>query len=171
MSGKSVTYRPTDGSLVPALSICQHPLCYPTFLAEHRKRFGPKPPDKHAMQNGVESDGIQGHNKDVRSPLTVQKSDQDKLLYMYERQKIVDLCCSYAYTLDSTMMDLDVAHDWANLFTDDCVVIYPFGTHTGKEGLADFGMTAESRFTRMLVSFSIAGCPMEKLHLSLAHIG
>lgn len=71
---------------------------------------------------------------------------------MYERQKVIDLCSSYAYTLDSTMMNLDIAHDWANLFTEDCVVTYPFGTHIGKEGLAKFGMMAESRFTRMLVS-------------------
>lgn len=123
------------------------------------------------MAKGVGNNGVQEHDNAVSSPWTVQRSDHDKLLYMYERQKIVDLCCSYAYTLDSTMMDLEVAHDWADLFTDDCVVTYPFGTHIGKKGLAEFGMTAESRFTRMLVSFSIAGYPTKKLHLSIAGVG
>ncbi|KIW44607.1 uncharacterized protein PV06_03063 [Exophiala oligosperma] len=150
MPNKSITYRPTDGSPVPALSICDHPLCYPTFLAKHRQRHGLNPACERAKPNQDERNGVRGDLEAIPSSLTVQKSEQDKLLYMYERQKVIDLCSSYAYTLDSTMMNLDIAHDWANLFTEDCVVTYPFGTHIGKEGLAKFGMMAESRFTRML---------------------
>jgi hypothetical protein len=152
MSSVSATYRATDGSPVLALSLCGHPLSYPNFLAKQRHEFGPNPTAKHDMSNGLGSNVIQHHNGVKSSSLSAPKSDQEKLLYMFERQKIVDLLCAYAYTLDCTMMDLKVAHDWANLFTDDCVLTYPFGTHSGKAGLADFGMAAESRFTRMLVS-------------------
>lgn len=99
------------------------------------------------MNKLAESNGIQ-----QASPLVVQKSIQDKVLYAHERQRIVDLLLAYSYTLDSTMMDKQVAEDWADLFTDDCVVVYPFGTHIGKAGLAQFALTAETRFKRMLVS-------------------
>ena len=93
------------------------------------------------------TNGISGSS----SPLVNPSTAQDKILYMYERQLILDVCNMYAYTLDSTMVDLKVAEDWANLFTEDCQATYPFGTHYGREGLAKFGMTAESRFKRMLV--------------------
>jgi hypothetical protein len=122
---------------IPALSLVDHPLSYPRSLEHQRKN---------------NSDvGHDDQHDEPYSPLVVQKTVQDKVLYVFERQRIVDLCNTYAYTLDSTMMDLAVADDWANLFTDDCVVTYPFGTHHGRQGLAKFGMIAESRFKRMLV--------------------
>lgn len=131
-----------EAMAVPALSVVEHPLCYPLSLARQRQQ--------DITTNGVAASN--GFNPKSSSPLVLQKSAEDKMLYTYERQRIIDLCNAYAYTLDSTMMDLKVAEDWANLFTDDCVVKYPFGKHVGKAGLSKFGMIAESRFKRMLVS-------------------
>ncbi|EXJ71763.1 uncharacterized protein A1O5_05573 [Cladophialophora psammophila CBS 110553] len=128
---------------IPALSSVDHPLSYPKPLERQRKYFKLDQNEKILAK----SDRL---SEQKYSPLVVQKTPQDKMLYLYERQRIVDLCNTYAYTLDSTMMDLKVAEDWANLFTEDCVVTYPFGTHHGREGLAKFGMIAESRFKRML---------------------
>lgn len=131
-----------------AISSIDHPLCYPVFLERQRKNFS-GPPHMNGstplQKNGVSPSGS-------LSTLVSPRSIEDKALYTYERQRIVDLCNAYAYTLDSTMMDLGIAEDWANLFTDDCVVTYPFGTHHGKASLAKFGMKAESRFKRMVVS-------------------
>jgi hypothetical protein len=129
---------------IPALSLVDHPLSYPRSLERQRKHFNLEHVEKRSGKSN-------GDSEQEYSPLVIQKTPQDKTLYMYERQRIVDLCNTYAYTLDSTMMDLKVAEDWANLFTDDCMVTYPFGTHRGREGLAKFGMSAESRFKRMLV--------------------
>ncbi len=50
------------------------------------------------------------------------------------------------------MVDSSISHDWAALFTPDCEVTYPFGTHNGHEGLPKFAMKAELRFYRMNVS-------------------
>lgn len=136
---------------IPALSSVDHPLSYPKPLERQRKYFNLDQKEKGHDGTIKENRGSEREY----SPLVVQNSPQDKILYMYERQHIVDLCNTYAYTLDSTMMDLKVAEDWANLFTEDCVVTYPFGTHHGREGLAKFGMIAESRFKRMLVCLSI----------------
>ncbi len=133
---------------IPALSSVDHPLSYPKPLERQRKVFNAGQVDKTA--NKFKDEPSQEY-----CPLVVQKTPQDKTLYLYERQRIVDLCNTYAYTLDSTMMDLDVAEDWANLFVEDCVVTYPFGAHHGREGLAQFGMIAESRFKRMLVCCEI----------------
>ncbi len=133
---------------VPALSAVKHPLCYPRSLERQRAYFGPQ----IGVNGSSETNGT-GEATTKTSPLAAPKSVEDKILYTYERQRIVDLCNAYAYTLDSTMMDLKVAEDWANLFTDDCVVTYPFGAHRGRDGLAKFGMIAESRFKRMLVCF------------------
>lgn len=125
---------------VPAFNVAlEHPLCYPNQLENQRKLFLPTP-------------AASKDNFETSSALVVQKSTEDKILFMYERSRIADLLCTYAYTLDSTMMDRKVAQDWANLFTEDCVVSYPFGTHVGRIGLPEFGMYAESRFRRMHVS-------------------
>ncbi|KAJ9613497.1 hypothetical protein H2200_003439 [Cladophialophora chaetospira] len=128
---------------IPALSLVDHPLSYPKPLERQRKFFNAGHIEKTASKRD-------GESSEEYCPFVVQKSPQDKTLYLYERQRIVDLCNTYAYTLDSTMMDLSVGEDWANLFVEDCVVTYPFGTHHGREGLAKFGMMAESRFKRML---------------------
>jgi len=132
---------------IPALSSVAHPLSYPKPLERQRKYFSLDQKEKGLKENGP--------SERECSPLVVQNTPQDKILYLYERQRIADLCNTYAYTLDSTMMDLKVAEDWANLFTEDCVVTYPFGTHCGRKGLAQFGMIAESRFKRMLVRVSM----------------
>jgi hypothetical protein len=129
---------------IPALLSVDHPLSYPNHLVHQRKSFNPGNGEKRPEKLTLVSD------RDY-SPLVVQKNFQDKVLYMYERQQITDLCNTYAYTLDSTMMDLSIAEDWANLFVEDCVVTYPFGVHHGRKGLAKFGMIAESRFKRMHV--------------------
>lgn len=126
---------------VPAFNVSlEHPLCYPNQLENQRKLFLPQPTASQDNDGGKSS------------PLVVQKTSKDKVLFLYERSRIEDLLCMYAYTLDSTMMDRKVAQDWANLFTQDCVVSYPFGTHVGRAGLPEFGMYAESRFRRMHVS-------------------
>jgi hypothetical protein len=146
LRSRSVTaYLASMGSVsIPALSLVDHPLSYPNPLEHQRKQF-------NVGHHETKSSDLESKQVDSPSPLVIQRTPQDKILYIYERQRIVDLCNTYAYTLDSTMMDLAVAEDWANLFTDDCVVTYPFGTHHGREGLAKFGMIAESRFKRMLV--------------------
>ena len=134
---------PTDG--IPGLSTTSHVLCYPNAIPGHP-----------AKTNGPSS-SLNGSSKE-RSSLVCPESIEDKVLYMYERQRVVDLCNTYAYWLDSTMVNLKVAREWANLFTDDCVASYPFGVHEGKEGLAEFGMGTEARFKRMLVGPSPSCC-------------
>ncbi|KEF61609.1 uncharacterized protein A1O9_03177 [Exophiala aquamarina CBS 119918] len=79
-------------------------------------------------------------------------SIKDQVHYMFERQNITDLLNNYAYTLDVCMVDSSAADRWAALFTDDCNVTYPFGTHVGTEGLAKWCLNAELRFHRMMAS-------------------
>lgn len=86
--------------------------------------------------------------------LASPKSLEDKVQYLFEHQQITNLLNDYAYILDVCMVDSSAAHRWVALFTDDCSVTYPFGTHSGIAGLADWCLNAELRFHRMLVSTS-----------------
>lgn len=81
-------------------------------------------------------------------------SIEDKVHFLFERQNITDLLNNYAYKLDVFMVDSSAADRWAALFTDDCVITYPFGTHVGTKGLADWCLNAELRFHRMMASVS-----------------
>ncbi|KAL7622423.1 hypothetical protein AAE478_007928 [Parahypoxylon ruwenzoriense] len=120
----------------PALLPFNHPLAFPNSLSFQRLKVNPLPGD--LQKNGT-----------AKSCLTGPKTAEDKILYMYEHQRIIDLLNEYAYTLDSTSVDVAVAETWASLFTDDGEATYPFGTHKGKEGLAEWAMTGETRFYRM----------------------
>ena len=71
---------------------------------------------------------------------------------MFEHQQIVNLLNEYAYTLDVCMVDPEASQQWAALFVNDCNITYPFGTHIGTKGLADWCLNAETRFQRMMVS-------------------
>lgn len=82
------------------------------------------------------------------------KSSEDKITYLFERCKIEDLLNTYGYVLDSCMVKHEAAHAWVDLFTDDCQLTYPFGTHNTKIGLAEWCLKAETRFKRMLVRHS-----------------
>lgn len=77
---------------------------------------------------------------------------KDQVHYLFEPQNITDLLNNYAYTLDVCMVDSSAADRWAALFTDDCNVTYPFGTHAGTKELADWCLNAELRFHRMMAS-------------------
>lgn len=82
-----------------------------------------------------------------KRPLTLE----EKINYLYERQRITDLLNEYAYTLDYAMVDHSFAEKrWVPLFTHDCEVTYPFGTHRGREGLGEWCLAAETRFQRMM---------------------
>jgi hypothetical protein len=129
----------------PALLPVKHVLAFPNSLEHQKLKVNPSP----TIANGsakVPSNGVAS-----TSPLVEQKTLEDKVAYLYERQRIIDLLNEYAYTLDSTSMDLAVADVWASLFTEDCDATYPFGNHKGREGLPKFAMIAESRFRRMQV--------------------
>lgn len=90
----------------------------------------------------------------TKSSLSNPSSLENRVKYLYEHQQITDLLNEYAYVLDVCMVDHGAAEKWAALFTDDCDVTYPFGNHQGKKGLATWAMNAETRFHRMLVSFT-----------------
>lgn len=129
----------------PALAPVKHVLAYPNSLKHQKLSVNPLAPTATTtkpISNGFST-----------SPLTKQETLEDKILYLYERQRIIDLLNEYAYTLDTTSLDLANAEVWASLFTEDCNATYPFGNHVGREGLAEYAMIAESRFKRMQVSF------------------
>lgn len=77
-------------------------------------------------------------------------SVNEKLITVWEQQQITNLVSDYMYILDAIMVDPTNARVWEKLFTDDCEVTYPFGTHYGKAGMAQFCLNAETRFARMM---------------------
>lgn len=98
-----------------------------------------------------------GHQNNLKTPaehssLANPQSADDKVHFLYERQRLVSLLDEYAYVLDACMVHHAAAQTWAGLFTDDCIVTFPFGTHHGTKGLAGWCLGAETRFSRMLVS-------------------
>jgi hypothetical protein len=137
MLGKDAR-RDTGPALRPALLPIDHPLCYQHLYARPGK------------DNKISNAKYRTSPATNSRPLTLD----EKVNELYETQQVIDVLNSYAYTLDSCMVDSAYSDDWAALFTDDCVVTYPFGTQVGQEGLADFAMQAELRFYRMTVSVS-----------------
>ncbi|RMZ92539.1 hypothetical protein DV736_g200, partial [Chaetothyriales sp. CBS 134916] len=77
------------------------------------------------------------------------QSLEEKVTYLYERSQVDDLLNAYGYVLDSCMVRHSAADEWVDLFTDDCELTYPFGTHRTKKGLAKWCLAAETRFKRM----------------------
>ncbi|KIX92165.1 uncharacterized protein Z520_12158 [Fonsecaea multimorphosa CBS 102226] len=125
----------------PALLAVNHPLCY--------SYSEPAAPQTNGSQNGIKS-----HDQKLLSSLANPETVEDRVRYLYEHQQITTLLNEYAYVLDACMVNHTAAHKWAGLFTDDCDVTYPFGSHRGRDGLAEWAMTAETRFYRMLHSSS-----------------
>jgi SnoaL-like domain len=76
---------------------------------------------------------------------------EEKVGYLYERRQVEDLLNTYGYVLDTCMVRPEAADAWVDLFTDDCELTYPFGTHRTKNGLAEWCLAAETRFKRMAV--------------------
>lgn len=109
----------------PALLTVNHPLSYTSFSDS-------KPADKSSLAD----------------PQTLE----DRVKYLYEHQQVTNLLNEYGYTLDVCMVEHSTAQKWADLFTDDCDVTYPFGNQKGKDGLDKWALNAETRFHRMLVS-------------------
>jgi hypothetical protein len=128
----------TGPPLRPALLPIDHPLCYQRLLVR---------PGKDDKTSNSELGTSPAKNSE---PLTLE----EKMHQLYETQQVIDVLNSYAYILDSCMVDSAYSDNWAALFTDDCVVTYPFGTQYGRDGLAEFAMQAELRFYRMAVSLS-----------------
>ncbi|KAK6369410.1 hypothetical protein LTS17_009753 [Exophiala oligosperma] len=96
-----------------------------------------------------------GHQNNLKTPaehssLANPQSAGDKVHFLFERQRLVSLLDEYAYVLDACMVHHAAAQTWAGLFTDDCIVTFPFGTHHGTKGLAGWCLGAETRFSRML---------------------
>ena len=81
-------------------------------------------------------------------------SVEQRITYLYERRQVEDLLNTYGYVLDTCMVKHEAAEDWVDLFTDDCQLTYPFGTHNTKKGLAEWCLQAETRFERMTVRSS-----------------
>ncbi|KIW22752.1 uncharacterized protein PV07_11018 [Cladophialophora immunda] len=119
-----------------ALLAVQHPLCY---------SYSEPIAHTNGSQNGIKS----GDPKPLSS-LANPETIEDRVRYLYEHQQITNLLNEYAYVLDACMVDHAAAHKWAALFTEDCAVTYPFGSHRGRDGLAQWAMNAETRFYRML---------------------
>lgn len=104
-----------------------------------------------AYSSPTEGRQIKSDKPLVFSSLANPQSSDDKVDFLFERQKLVALLDEYAYVLDTCMVHHAAAQTWAGLFTNDCSVTYPFGTHHGSNGLADWCLGAETRFSRMLV--------------------
>ena len=81
------------------------------------------------------------------------KSLEEKVTYLYERRQIEDLLSTYGYNLDTCMVKHEAVDEWVDLFTDDCQLTYPFGTHNTKLKLGEWCLKAETRFQRMAVCF------------------
>lgn len=125
----------------PALLPVDHPLCYPALLKHNNNHKRDELESKHA------TDDSQSKTASVMQASTLE----EKITYLYEKDQVLDVLHNYAYTLDSCMVDSSLSGVWAALFTQNCEVTYPFGTCTGREGLAKFAMKAELRFYRMMV--------------------
>ncbi|KAI0182750.1 hypothetical protein EV127DRAFT_487811 [Xylaria flabelliformis] len=119
----------------PALLPFDHPLVFPNSLQHQSVAVNPQP----------------GYSKQVSptSSLANPQTVEDKISYLYEHQRVIDLLNEYCYTLDATSVDTSISEIWSSLFTEDGEATYPFGTHKGRKGLAEWGMTAETRFYRM----------------------
>lgn len=132
----ATTARPA--ALVPL----DHPLCYPSLLPRSNNN-GTADAAKHDAQR-----------KTVPLMEGIPSTAEEKMTYLYEKDRILDVLHSYAYALDCCMVDSSYSSAWADLFTQDCKVTYPFGTCVGRDDLAKFAMKAELRFYRMVVSDS-----------------
>lgn len=135
-------------TLRPALLPVDHPLCYPALLKYNNNH---KPDDLESKHATDDSQGSAAYL--LQQPSTLE----EKNAYLYEKDRVIDVLHSYAYALDSCMVDSSLSSAWAALFTPNCEVTYPFGTCAGREGLAKFAMKAELRFYRMMVG---ALCPI-----------
>lgn len=119
----------------PALLPLDHPLCYST--SKHRQQI---PEDSSEISKTCQNNGAE--DKDLGSLLQ----------RVLDRQDIVNLLNEYAYVLDTVMVNPEATKDWAELFTLDCSVTYPFGHFAGRASLPDMCLEAETRFERMIVS-------------------
>ncbi|EXJ74458.1 uncharacterized protein A1O5_02754 [Cladophialophora psammophila CBS 110553] len=120
----------------PAILAVNHPLSY---------SYSEPTPPSNGLQNGVKS-----RSSKTVSSLAIPETIEDRVRYLCEHQQITNLLNEYGYVLDACMVDHGAAQKWAALFTSDCVVTYPFGSHRGRDGLAQWAMNAETRFYRML---------------------
>ena len=80
------------------------------------------------------------------------QSLEEKVQYLIESQRLRDLLAQFAYSLDACLVDPSTLELYVSLFTDDCHLAFPFGTFSGKVGLPEMVLKAESRFQRMCVS-------------------
>ncbi|KAL6890005.1 hypothetical protein GGI43DRAFT_416181 [Trichoderma evansii] len=124
----------------PALLPIDHPLCYPALLKYNSNH------NRDELEGTHATDDSQSRTALMQQPSTLE----DKITYLYEKDQVIDVLHNYAYTLDSCRVDSSLSSVWAVLFTPNCEVTYPFGTCTGREGLAKFAMKAELRFYRMM---------------------
>lgn len=97
--------------------------------------------DKTSAQNGTKEEQL-----------------ASKLQRVIDRQDIVNLLNEYAYILDTVMVDTNAVTKWADLFTLDCSVTFPFGHFSGRASLPEMCIEAETRFERMIVSKEYKPC-------------
>lgn len=79
------------------------------------------------------------------------RTHADKAYFLWSRHEIEDVLNEYNYLLDTCMVKHKALDAWVDLFSDDCQLTYPFGTHHGKQGLAEWVRKAEGRFSRLVV--------------------
>ena len=118
-----------------ALLAVDHPLCYSRKTA-----------DCSLSRDGAWIGSSQQDASNI--PFSLEM----KLQRVLDRQDIVNLLNEYAYVLDTVMVDPTYANKWADLFTADCSVTYPFGHYRGRDALPAMCLDAETRFQRMIVS-------------------
>lgn len=81
---------------------------------------------------------------------------EEQVKYLIESQRIRDLFSEFGYALDASLADPKCLDVYVSLYTDDCRLSLPFGTFTGKQGMAEMVLKAESRFQRISVSSPLA---------------
>ena len=77
---------------------------------------------------------------------------EEKVEYLMQSQRLRDLLSQFSYSLDACLVNPATLDFYTSLFTEDCQLVFPFGTFHGKIGIPEMVLKAESRFQRMTVS-------------------
>lgn len=71
----------------------------------------------------------------------LSQADVDRMRAMFDKEEIRDLIHRYASSVDTKNW-----RDWEACFTSDAVIVMPFATHEGREGLEEWGIAGLGMF-------------------------
>ena len=89
---------------------------------------------------------------------------EEKVQHLLETQDIADMLNEFTYALDACLSDPSTLETYVALLTEDCHLNFPFGSYRGTKGVPQMVLNAESRFSRMMVSYPGESMLCRKLH-------